>query len=685
MNEKQIKSVLKEINKLLLRLEKKGQEPTKMEMDLLEDITEKLEMRRGKAKDELDQSLLDRLNNLVELSSQNKEISKATSQSIVEAINKIKLVVPTPKVRIAPPKVEVNVPEVKVPQIKVPEVIMPDTINVSRPSWIDGIINLLPVTVLLQSIRDSIPAFRLPTGSKEPVSVRLSDGEKFYRALGGSSGAASIPTYKNSGGEAKQGLVDDNGHVQVDVQTSALPTGASTEAKQDDQIAKIEDVTYTNTHTGSKEIRVYGENHICAQNTTSTPLTGGATFTGEWQDCLNYQEVNVSIDTDQNSATNGLVIQWSADGSTVADTDVFSVYANAGTNYTPNPAFRYVRVVYTNGSTPQTRFNLMTILRRWVTGGSFHRIDSTLKDDSDARLNITVPKLKTAANTYVSQQATTQGNAKMSLEEYPSSLISSPLPVRNFALDVARGLITGITQVNKFGAAPNGIQTTATDVWSRADSTPTQQIWLSPTAARIHAIVSSSTDDDGSPVGTGARTIRVYGLKTWDLAETSEDITLDGTTPVNTANSYVIIHRMKVLTCGANGPNVGTITATAATDTTITAIIAPGDGQTEMAIYGVPSIQSLYMTRWSCSIAKSSGVVVDATFQLRVNESPNIQTSCYLRKNDLSVQSNGNNNVEKHFDNPVKYAGPCIIKVQGIASSADVDAKSGFDGYLVTN
>jgi hypothetical protein len=256
----------------------------------------------------------------------------------------------------------------------------------------------------------------------------------------------------------------------------------------------------------------------------------------------------------------------------------------------------------------------------------------------------------------------------------------------DFGLQAARGLVTGVTTVNKFGAAPDGIQTTPTDVWSLANATPTQQIWLAPTAARIHAIVSTSTNDDGSPVGTGARTIRVYGLKTWDLAETNEDITLDGTTPVNTAQSYVIIHRMKVLTCGAAGPNVGTISATAAApDSTVTAVILPGDGQTEMAIYGVPSIQSLYLTRWSCAIAKASGVAASAVFELRVNENPNVQTTAYLRKNDLSVQSTGNNNVEKMFVLPPKYAGPCIIKVQGVASAADVDAKAGFDGYVITN
>lgn len=255
----------------------------------------------------------------------------------------------------------------------------------------------------------------------------------------------------------------------------------------------------------------------------------------------------------------------------------------------------------------------------------------------------------------------------------------------NYALNVARGLVSGVTSVNKFGAAPDGIQTSVTDIWSRADSSATQQIWLAPTAARVHAIVSTSTNDDGNPVGTGARTIRVYGLTAWNAAETSEDITLDGTTPVNTANSYVIIHRMKVLTCGASGPNVGTISATAATDTTITAIIAPNDGQTEMAIYGVPSTQSFYMTRWSCAIAKGAAAAVSASFELRVNENPDVQTVAFLRKNDLSTQSTGTTTAEKHFFNPIKYAGPCIIKVQAIGSAADIDGKAAFDGYLVTN
>lgn len=211
--------------------------------------------------------------------------------------------------------------------------------------------------------------------------------------------------------------------VDSSISSSALPTGAATSANQTTQIGQITDVTYVNTHTSNKELRTFQENHICTQNTTITPLGISGTFTGQWQDCLNYQEVNVSIVSDKDSAVNGLVFQWSADATNIGDTDVYSYYsASGGTNYTPNPAFRYFRVVYTNGTVAQTTFSLQTILRRSMTGGSFHRIDSTLKDDADARLNITIPKLKTAANTYVSQTATTAGNAKVSIEELETGI-----------------------------------------------------------------------------------------------------------------------------------------------------------------------------------------------------------------------------------------------------------------------
>jgi len=251
-----------------------------------------------------------------------------------------------------------------------------------------------------------------------------------------------------------------------------------------------------------------------------------------------------------------------------------------------------------------------------------------------------------------------------------------------FGLEAARGKISGITTLNKFGRAPAGIQATISDVWSRCDATPTQQIWLAPTAARVHAIVSSSASD--AEDGVGARTVRIQGLTAWNVAEATETVTLNGTTPVNTVNSYVIIHRMKVLTSGGTNINVGTITATAATDSTVTAEIAIGQGQTQMAIYGVPSVQSLYMTRFYAYI-NDANAASRVDVQLRANENPDVQTTNFINKFDLQLANNGTSVGEVTFNIPIKFAGPCLIKVQGIANAADIDMSAGFDGYLITN
>lgn len=258
--------------------------------------------------------------------------------------------------------------------------------------------------------------------------------------------------------------------------------------------------------------------------------------------------------------------------------------------------------------------------------------------------------------------------------------------VSHYFSELSLGNVYGRKSVNKFGAAPNGLQTTITDVWDRADAVTTQQIWLAPTAARIHTIASSSAEDNTDQ--TGVDSVKIYYLPDWDTAETSEIITGNLTAGIAMNNAAVIIHRMKVIpqatTTGVGG-NIGTITATAATDLTITAAILPGNGQTEMAIYGVPSVQTALMHVWNAQVAKAQASPVAADFRLRVNENPDVQTLAFLRKDDMAVHSDGTSSREKPFCPPNIFPGPCIIKVQGIATTEDTDGDAGFDLELVDN
>lgn len=257
---------------------------------------------------------------------------------------------------------------------------------------------------------------------------------------------------------------------------------------------------------------------------------------------------------------------------------------------------------------------------------------------------------------------------------------------KDYGSEVALGNIAGRSSVNKFGAAPSGLQTTLTDIWDLADATPTSQVWVAPTDARVHAVKSTSGEDDAG--GTGAASLIVYGLTDWDTDEVNETVTLDGTANVNTANAYVIIHRMKCVgQASTTGPgvNIGTITATAASDATVTAAILPANGQTEMAIYGVPSTKTALVHEWRAHIDKSQGAAASADFLLKANQQPDVQLLGFLRKDDISVQSTGASHGRNVHKFPIKLVGPCIIKVQGIATTADTDGEAGFILELVDN
>ena len=146
--------------------------------------------------------------------------------------------------------------------------------------------------------------------------------------------------------------------------------------------------------SGAVPVSTQGNGHICTDNSTIIPLGIDGIFTGAWQDTLNYNTVTVGIVTDQASAPDGLIVQWSADGTSVSQTDEFSLLAATGKVFTFSPANQYVRLVYTNGGIAQTTFNLQTIFKKGGFKASSHRISDTIVGQDDAELVTNVNKAK---------------------------------------------------------------------------------------------------------------------------------------------------------------------------------------------------------------------------------------------------------------------------------------------------
>jgi hypothetical protein len=249
-------------------------------------------------------------------------------------------------------------------------------------------------------------------------------------------------------------------------------------------------------------------------------------------------------------------------------------------------------------------------------------------------------------------------------------------------LQVARGKIGGMTSVNKFGRNTEIDSGVTADIWDggyTVGSGGDSLLWVPPTTARTHALVSTDDEDGGAGGDTGALTVRVYGLDS-SYAPQEETVTLNGTTNVNTANTYTMIHRMTVLTAGSAAANLGTIKATAATDGTVTARIRIGNNQTGMAIYQIPAGKTGYMFMYYGALSSAAKL---AAANLRLVAKPDGEV--WQVKHFAGIVSTASSAFSHYFPTPVAYDAKTIVKMQATPDVNDSDVTAGFGMILVDN
>ena len=254
----------------------------------------------------------------------------------------------------------------------------------------------------------------------------------------------------------------------------------------------------------------------------------------------------------------------------------------------------------------------------------------------------------------------------------------------DFLVEVAKGRVPGHALVRKFGRNPDTdpagsatIVHVGRDVWD--GGVAGADIWVPPTAARIHQIKSSDDEDGGAGTDTGALTLRLFGLDVnYHLAE--EDIILNGTTNVPTGRAYTMIYRKKVLTAGSEGHNIGIITATADTDGTVTAQVTPEINQTLMAIYQVPANKTAQLIRWNFGLGKkgsaaqtyADGFIMSMDFG-----------GVWAVRDTATVSRDGQNWFDEPADQAITFPGKSYIKVVADPSAVAQDTHGGFSLLLV--
>lgn len=152
--------------------------------------------------------------------------------------------------------------------------------------------------------------------------------------------------------------------------------------------------------------------------------------------------------------------------------------------------------------------------------------------------------------------------------------------------------------VDKFGFNPDVAATTLEDIWSEGGIIS----YLS--AAETMSVVSDDAADDGNPAGTGLQKVMLEGLDT-DWKMITEEVTLEGVTPVVTSKSFIRVDRMFGTDVGSGEFNAGKITATASIAGSVQASMRAGLGQSEKSQFSIPLGFVGILIAWGSSVGKA--------------------------------------------------------------------------------
>ena len=209
-------------------------------------------------------------------------------------------------------------------------------------------------------------------------------------------------------------------------------------------------------------------------NSSTATLGANATFTGTAFDAFNQGSVLVSVFSNQNSASGGLVLQWSSDGSNWDEPYQFSFVAGSSAfNIQATERARYFRVGYTNGTVAQGSFRLQVIHRITAPSGDVVENSDQVVSTNHAQI------VRVAPGSFNPLAPATASVTSSSAQVIAANALRKNLIVMNLgSVNVSFGL--GSTAINN-----GGITLTPNGTWVMDTFTFT--------TAAINAICSSSS------------------------------------------------------------------------------------------------------------------------------------------------------------------------------------------------
>lgn len=147
----------------------------------------------------------------------------------------------------------------------------------------------------------------------------------------------------------------------------------------DVQLVRLVDVTGAE---GSKTV-VSPYSLVSTANSSAVNIAGAGTFIGPAEDVSSYSHVSVVIFSSHASATDGLQIQQSTNGTDWDFSDVFTIPAAAGKAFSVPVQAQFFRINYANGATLTTAFRLQVIYSKQTKKGSSNRPQDGRANEND--------------------------------------------------------------------------------------------------------------------------------------------------------------------------------------------------------------------------------------------------------------------------------------------------------------
>jgi hypothetical protein len=251
---------------------------------------------------------------------------------------------------------------------------------------------------------------------------------------------------------------------------------------------------------------------------------------------------------------------------------------------------------------------------------------------------------------------------------------------KDFLLEVGKGNIAGTTTMSAMGEYESGnVVLSGADVYRGEEVSGPDALPRPVDGGEQMTVVSTDNADNGA-TATGVLTLRIEYLDATGAQQT-EDITMNGTTGVNTSATDIrFVNDMYALTVGSNGVAEGSITIIklgGSIGVDLYQMIAQGGNKSLVPHRMVPLAKTLYLMGWHCEEAQ----LKRAAYRIRSTDMNGVLIPGVFCFKDTAYLRGMSSGVRPLPSVPIPALS--IVKVSYWAVLANGEGACGWWGYLV--